>query len=318
MVAIPRNEGDRVLRRRSEAIGRTGLELAKFRAAGKADLLALRPLTSYMASANIQFSEVPEESTELRANLVRIGQFLFAHVRLPASTVVWPRDEASHKRVVVIAAEGTGLEIHSDSPIVDRRSSWFVVPPGTDPVTFRASEATELVFVSLDETELVGERQVEFERIGDEDPADSVLRPLISFVKSLCAIEPRSIETGVSPLGDAACEVGRALVAAVVGEPPRRAEVFDEVMRIVLQDYSSPHLSLPAVARALGISVRTVQSSLSAHGTTFSDELRTVRLKAASELRAQNPHLLLADVAKLAGFGTRQSLYRAMRKKSHS
>ncbi|WP_230108738.1 helix-turn-helix transcriptional regulator [Microbacterium foliorum] len=286
----------------------------KFRAVGREALLGLRPLESYMASVNIQFAEVREENTPLRANLVRLGRFLFAHVQLPASTVVWPRDEASQKRVVMIAAEGTGLEVHSDSPVIARRSSWFVVPPGTDPVTFHATTTTELVFVSLDDTELVGDRRVGFEHVSDEDPAESVLRPLINFVKSLCAIEPKSAETAPTPLGDAACEVGRALVAAVVGEPAQRADVFDEVMRILLQDYSSPHLSLPAIAHALGISVRSVQSALSAHGTTFSDELRTVRVTAATELVSQHPDLLLGEVAKLVGFGTRQSLYRAMRK----
>lgn len=286
----------------------------RFRAAGREDLLGLRPLDAYMASANIRFSNLRDERGVLRANVVRIGRFLFAHVQLPVSTVVWPRDALSRNRVVMIAAEGTGLTVASEASIIARRSSWFVVPPGTEEVTFTASKPIELVFVSLDDTELVGEHHIDFGRVGADSAPESVLRPLVAFVKSLCAIESEHVDRGASPLGEAASEVARALVTAVVGEPAERLDVFNAVMRIVLQDYPSPDLSLPAVARALGVSARTVQSALSARGTTFSDELRTVRLKAASELRSRNPGLPLSDVAKLAGFGTRQSLHRAMRK----
>lgn len=299
-------------RGRPAAVRGSTLELMKFRAAGR-DLLGARPLTEYMEAANIRFSGVREENPVLRANLVRIGRFLFAHVQLPASTVVWPRDELSRNRVVMIAAEDDGLTVSSAAPVIARGSSWFVVPPGADAVTFDASTSTELVFVSLDDTELVGDRRVDYGSVGEDIPAEPALRPLVNFVKSLCAIESEAVEGGVTPLGDAACEVARSLVAAVVGEPTERPGVFDAVMRIVLQDYPSPHLSLPAVARALGVSARTVQSALSAHGTTFSDELRAVRLKAATELMKRNPGLPMPEVATLAGFGTRQSLYRAMR-----
>lgn len=303
-----------MLRRREAAARPAGLEVMRFRAAGAKDLLGLRPLDAYMASANIRFSGVRETHGALRANVVRMGRFLFAHVQLPVSTVVWPRDDLSRNRVVVIAAEGTGLTVTSGAPIIARRSSWFVVPPGTDEVTFEASTPTELVFVSLDDTEFAGERHVDFDRVGADSSPESVLRPLVGFVKSLCAIESEHVAQGASPLGEAATEVARSLVAAVVGEPAEQQDVFNAVMRIVLQDYPSADLSLPAVARALGVSARTVQSALRARGTTFSDELRTVRLKAASELRSRNPGLPLSDVAKLAGFGTRQSLHRAMRK----
>jgi len=56
-----------------------------------------------------------------------------------------------------------------------------------------------------------------------------------------------------------------------------------------------------------------VQSALSTHGTTFSRELRAVRLGAAAQLKKRSPSLPLAAVAQLTGFGTRQSLHRAMR-----
>lgn len=288
----------------------------KFRAAGRNGLLGLRPLSAYMESANIRFSDVHDVNAALRANLVRIGRFLFAHVQLAATTVVWPRDELSLNRVVMIAAEGEGLTVRSDAPVIVRGTSWFVVPPGTEAVTFDACVPIELVFVSLDDTELAGPRHVDFERVG-EGPAETAMRPLIDFVKSLCAIESETTAEGASPLADAAREVARSLVAAVIGKPTDPPNVFDSVMRIVLQDYPSPHLSPSTVAHALGVSVRTVQSALNAHGTTFSRELRGVRLKAAAELTKRNPGLPMVEVAKLVGFGSRQSLYRAMRTPAH-
>ncbi|MCK2037888.1 helix-turn-helix domain-containing protein [Microbacterium sp. SSW1-49] len=300
-------------RRRSTAADRGALELMKFRIAGRERLLHAKALSAYLSSANFGFTSVRDEHAMLRANLVHIGRYTFAHVQLPPATLEWPRDELSRSRVVVIVAEAPGFTVASEGPVIVREPSWFVIPPGGATVTFEATMPTELVFISLDEDALSGGRQVDFDRVGEQPPSEETLRPLTSFVKSFCAIEADEPDGVVSPLEDAACEVARTLVATVVGEPVTRPQLFDSVMRFILRDYSSPRLSVAGVAEALGVSVRTVQSALSEHGTTFSRELRAIRLKAAADLKNRNPGLPLATVAQLTGFGTRQSLHRAQR-----
>jgi AraC-like DNA-binding protein len=295
------------------AADRGALELMKFRIAGRERLLGAKALSAYLSSANFGFTAVRDAHAVLQANLVHIGRYTFAHVQLPPATLEWPRDELSRNRIVMIAVEAPGFTVASEGSVIARESSWFVIPPGGASVTFEATVPTELIFISLDDDALSGERQVDFDRAGEEPPCEATLRPLTSFVKSLCAIEADQPDGVVSPLEDAACEVARTLVATVVGEPVTRPQLFDSVMRFILRDYASPRLSVASVAEALGVSVRTVQSALSDHGTTFSRELRAIRLKAAAEIKNRNPSLPLATVAELTGFGTRQSLHRAQR-----
>ncbi|MDF2918355.1 MAG: helix-turn-helix protein [Microbacterium sp.] len=305
------------MRRRRPLVARGGeLELNKFRADGRETLLGLLPLTSYMSSANIGFAAVRDADAVLRANLVRVGRYLFAHVRLPAATVVWPRDQHSRDRAVVIAAEDRAMRVTSEAPVVARRGTVFLVPPGTEPVTFEATESTELVFISLDAADFARRRRMGFDRISAEAGSGASMRPMVTFVKSLCAIESDVAEAGVSPLGEAACEIACSLVVAILGEDVPEPSLPNAVMEVLLREYASPTLSLSAVASLLGVSTRTVQSALSAQGRTFSECLLEIRLKAATELRRHNPTMTLDTVARTTGFGTRQSLHRAMRKVS--
>ncbi|MDQ1218050.1 helix-turn-helix domain-containing protein [Microbacterium arborescens] len=302
------------MRHRRPYAARGEFELNRFRADGRDSLLSLMPLTSYMSSANIGFASVRDDDALLRANVVRIGQYLFVHARMPAATVVWPRDEHSRDRVVAILAESRALRVVSDAPVVIRRGSSFLIPPGTAPVTIEAAEPTELVFISLDAGDFVTRRQMGFDRLGRDGASEASIRPMATFVKALCAIESEVAEVGVSPLADAACEVACSILAALVGENAPELSLPHAIMGILVRDYASPALSLSAVASQLGVSTRTVQSVLSAQGRTFSESLLQIRLKAATELRRHNPAMTLDAVARAAGFGTRQSLHRALRK----
>lgn len=304
------------MRHRRPPAAHGDFELNKFRADGRQRLLTLMPLASYMSSANIGFAAVRDEEAILRANVVRMGGNLFVHARMPAATVVWPRDEHSRDRVVAIVAESTTMSVVSEAPIVARRGTSFLIPPGTAPVTIEAAEPTELVFIALDAGDFAARRRMGFDRISGEAASNAVIRPMVTFVKAVCAIESDVAEVGVSPLGDAACEVACSIVEALIGENATELSLPNAVMKILLREYASPTLSLTAVATLLGVSPRTVQSALSAQGRTFSESLLEIRLKAASELRRHNPTMTLDAVARAAGFGTRQSLHRAMRKAS--
>ncbi|MFS0713112.1 helix-turn-helix domain-containing protein [Microbacterium sp. 2P01SA-2] len=303
--------------RRGRALAdRSEFELNKFRADGRDRLLSLMPLTSYMSSANIGFAAVRDGDALLRANVVRIGGYLFVHARMPAATVVWPRDEHSADRVAAIVAESPALHVTSEAQVVARRGASFLIPPGTAPVTIEATEPLELVFVTLDATDFATRRRMGFDRISRQAMSEASIRPMVTFVKALCAVESEVAEVGVSPLADAACEVACSIVAALVGEHAPELSLPNAIMKILLRDYASPTLSLSAVAVMLGVSTRTVQSALSAQGRTFSGSLLEIRLKAATELRRHNPTMTLDAVARATGFGTRQSLHRAMRKVS--
>jgi AraC-like DNA-binding protein len=88
---------------------------------------------------------------------------------------------------------------------------------------------------------------------------------------------------------------------------PRMRRVIEQQIR------QARHATAPAVARALHMSRRTLSRKLEQEGTTFSDELDSVRHQLAlSYVReSQRP---LAEVAFLLGFSHVESFYRAFKR----
>ncbi|CAH0169970.1 helix-turn-helix domain-containing protein [Microbacterium foliorum] len=309
----PTFHGHQVDARRRGEIQTHPVKLTKFRAFGREALLNAKPERAHSSPTNIRFTQVEDENAAVWANLVRIRRYMFAHVKLPAATLMWSRDALSQHQVVMVATESPGLQVASDAPIVERRPTWFVVPPGRTPVRFTASRPLEVVFVSLDRSAVEDELDIDPHRAGQDDLDDAVLRPMVNFVKSLCAIQGESVETGASPLGGAACEVARSLVKTVVGDPLPEISLADAVFDILRRDYASSPLTPSAVARTMGVSARTIQSALRREGTTFSATLRSIRLEAAKDLQRRNAEMNATAVARAVGFGSRQALYRSMR-----
>ncbi len=81
---------------------------------------------------------------------------------------------------------------------------------------------------------------------------------------------------------DALCDEVDAAVALVRSEPPPLRELRD------LLRADAREASIDSVARALAISVRTLQRVLHESGTSFSDELREARFSLARELLTES------------------------------
>ncbi len=106
----------------------------------------------------------------------------------------------------------------------------------------------------------------------------------------------------------------RPICEAEVGSPNKRAGVLrasveSEVQRLLPQG----HANIKTVAKALGLSARTLSRNLAAEGSAFSeivDELRhTLALQYLKE-----PNLPLAQIAWLLGYGTPTSFAHAFRR----
>jgi transcriptional regulator GlxA family with amidase domain len=79
------------------------------------------------------------------------------------------------------------------------------------------------------------------------------------------------------------------------------AEVYLRARLAVERRYRQP-LTVPALARALAVSPRQLERAYDQIGlTTFSAQLRAVRLRNAAELLAHQP-LTVTDVARLVGY----------------
>ena len=78
--------------------------------------------------------------------------------------------------------------------------------------------------------------------------------------------------------------------------------LHDEVSRVVVRRYAE-RLTLSSIAAELACSPRQLQRAYALAGaTSFSEQLRTQRLRAAAELLATQPSLSVAQVAALAGY----------------
>lgn len=88
-------------------------------------------------------------------------------------------------------------------------------------------------------------------------------------------------------------------------------ETLEPVHRAIEVDLVSP--SAPAVARALGVSVRTLQRRLHDAGTTFQREVTSVRIRAAQRAMRESPHTL-ARIANDVGFTSAATFSVAFRK----
>jgi AraC-like DNA-binding protein len=92
-----------------------------------------------------------------------------------------------------------------------------------------------------------------------------------------------------------------------------RRRLYDACRGVVARDYRR-RLTLGALARALSSSPREIERAYAQLGAvTFSEELRARRLAAAAELLYEQPALMVADVAKLVGYGQPAHFARAFR-----
>lgn len=87
------------------------------------------------------------------------------------------------------------------------------------------------------------------------------------------------------------------------------------ILQAISNNSSRPDLDVDAIGRLLGMSGRTVQQSLKDEGTTFSDELRRVRMAHAESLLADRrlDHLSIVQIAYACGFADVSTFYRAFR-----
>lgn len=83
---------------------------------------------------------------------------------------------------------------------------------------------------------------------------------------------------------------------------------------IVAQHYRRP-LTLATVARALSSSPRSLQRAYTRADSSFSEDLVAVRMAAARQLLVEQPHIPIADVARLVGYNKATHFARAFRRR---
>lgn len=86
-----------------------------------------------------------------------------------------------------------------------------------------------------------------------------------------------------------------------------------DIRKQIARSYRIPDLKPGAVGERLGMSARSVQHVLGQNGTTFSEELMTMRLEAAFGMLKSGATGPVADIAFKCGFSDLSTFYRAFR-----
>jgi AraC-like DNA-binding protein len=120
-------------------------------------------------------------------------------------------------------------------------------------------------------------------------------------------IRPRYPVQVFDDLDAALAWLGRPELAPVVSDLAERSHGEDAMVRALRQHLAGAlrHATLPAAARALGVSERTLQRRLREAGTSFQDELQSARVRAAEELLL-DPELKLTAIAADVGCASLQ------------
>jgi len=284
----------------------------RVRVEGRQSALESAALSEYMTDANLRFVDLPLVGT-LTANIVNFPAQTFGHVILPPTTIEWPRDRQSRDRVLVLVTQDERFEVSSAGRVLRKASGFTLVPPGGNPVLFRTSSpSTELIYVSSD-VSLLGDTVIpETQGQLPGTVPSAVAVPLTSFVTALCSITTGGV-TAAEPIAKVAQEVGRSLVRVFGTDGRGQQDLFTAAMEIIVREHARIDLSGGLVAKRLRVATRTLQHAFTQQHTTFSAQLRAVRVKAANEIRTRNPAIPARQLAAATGFGSVSTLLRALR-----
>jgi AraC-like DNA-binding protein len=121
-----------------------------------------------------------------------------------------------------------------------------------------------------------------------------------------------TIEGALDFLAHPAADDAHAAMAAATSAQRATDTLIVRLRAVVERDLRG--ITLGSAARQLGISERTLQRELGAHGTSFSDEVRRTRVTAAVELLRLDRETKTETIARQVGFGTSSRLAAALRR----
>ncbi|MBO9625042.1 MAG: helix-turn-helix domain-containing protein [Microbacterium sp.] len=289
----------------------TVLHRADFELRHGVDWMQNEELAGFLRFSNMRILGVGA-SRPLRARIALFPFMTFAHVNSSPTEVLWPRDEKSIDRALLIITRAGGLDVETDG-VVLRRPGVALITPGDDAVTIRLTEEeNEVVYASVSPAVLEEVSLPSTSRTETTCPDPAILSPSVMFISGLCRISTRSSDA-VAPLKMAARQVTRTLFSQVAGEDPPPPSLFARAMALIVADHADPLFSVGGAARRLGVSGRTLQLAFKAEGTTAIAQVNDVRARGALRLHQTSPSSTAEEIARAVGFASTAALSRALR-----
>lgn len=234
------------------------------------------------------------------------------HLRGPEMSAEWPRDAASVGRAVLVAVANGSVCI--DGTRVQAGEIALINPGETTVVAEASGSRNELLAVSFGAHKLEGLPFLgpSLGVIISDALERSPLKPMVAFVAAVYDLDVAE-DDDTQVLQNTAQTIVRTMVRTIVDQAPEAAPLYDRACRVLETQYLDLSLNAKRVALSLGVSERTLQTAFAKHDETFTGVLRLVRAKAAEKNREANPSTAAVTIARMSGFGSESTMYRAIR-----
>lgn len=264
--------------------------------------------------------EGPGRPSATRVRGARFAGYLIAHARTglrqsgeaDGTNIVWSRLSGSARLrcVFVFVARGE-LEIRSaGAQFTSKSARLALVAPGADPVSFKVSPGSEIVFFSFDASE-IEPVSLEAESVKELPEHSLVFRAAYSYLVAAASSPPPNHPGSLDVFRSLTRDVARSMAMEVSS----RGEVRDLVERAreaMVRHHRSAAFTPDQLARELGVSRRSLERAFARRGMSVSDELRRVRATHALRLLETEVDMPIEHVAATCGFRSQENLRRAV------
>lgn len=272
-------------------------------------------LGAYLERARIEIERFSAQPP-MRLRIARFSEFGLAHVRVSGLSSRWHRGSGGAERALILVVQQGSLYVTGPDGVARRGRGAWVVPPGPGAVAFETpEERTDFVCISVPARLAAAVLPAHGGSIVHSDAAGvapGLFAPAAAFVAQVCAMAPADVPDG-DPLQSVVEEVARSVVrltGSAKSDGP--ATLYGAAVATIRRGYASPTMNSDWLARELGVSVRTLQTAFRGEGRTVAGVIRQTRAVAAVELQHEQPDLTQAQIAGLVGFGSTDSLQRAV------
>lgn len=255
----------------------------------------------------------PHAPLHARASTMRLGTIAATRLTSSPFTIVWERDSHESQRKLLFVFVETGVvELRGEST---RRTTdnagLCVVAPGSAPVIIEAVTETRMVLFALDRSD-IAPLTLDEQALEDNAGASPIYHAAFAYLCGIIQLpaEPDPIEAHA--LRELTRDVARSLVRAFSANGAMNTTLRARAHRVMEEVYRRREISVNDVARQLGVSRRTLERAFSASSGSVAETLREIRARHALATMREHPDRILREIAEESGFGSVDSLRRAV------
>ncbi len=246
-------------------------------------------------------------------NALLFDSFTIAQFKCgPVSMLRERRAEGSGERFWLILCTKGRLDVSmAGKPLAAFSEQFFVIPPGSERLTFMVPEYCEGMLFTFHRSEVEPLRP-EAAKLREETLRAPLGRASFGYLKGILDSDSGTIGDDTTTLRTLVREVARAIVRTSTVVDPATECLFESAQWVLQAEFTNPEFNAAQLAQRLGVSRSTLDRAYSARGCRIAQEIRRARAEYAKSRLDQYPSWSRSLVAHLAGFGSGVSLRRAL------